>query len=269
VIVVVVKDQPQVPCRDVTQVGAEALGHRGASMLDDEGVEAAREEAEREVISATELLCGSSFVVSLEQALQFAGPVPPILAVVVREMALRLIARLAVGRRELGNHDANFAGEEGADRRIIQALKVAMAWTEQPLGHVRADALNTAVRVALVVLGAPQEHLFEEVADVLLDDKLRHDDEALLKVLGVTSARPRIGRAQRLQSLGQPADESAVADDEVVHFAGLARRGSEAAVADDHSLQLLRPEGQGGPVDQIVEKARNAFLSDRLGVGQA
>jgi hypothetical protein len=56
--------------------------------------------------------------------------------------------------------------------------------------------------VALVVLGAPQEHLFEEVADVLLDDKLRYGDEALLKMLGVTLARPRIGRAQRLQGLG-------------------------------------------------------------------
>jgi hypothetical protein len=269
VVVVVVEDQPQVPCRDVAQVGAEALGHRGASMLDDEDVEAAREETEREVISVTELLYGSSFVVPLEQALQFAGLVPPILAVVVGEMALRLVARLAVGRRKFRNHDANLAGEEGADRRIIQTLEVAMTRTRQPLSHVRADALDTAVRVALIVLSASQEHLFEEVADVLLNDELRHDDEALLEVLGVTSARPRIGRAQRLQGLGQPAGESAVADDEVVHLAGLARRSPETAVADDHSLQLLRPEGQEGPVDQIVREARNAFLSDRLGVGQA
>jgi hypothetical protein len=268
VIVIVIGDQSQVPCHDVAQMGAEALGHRGASMLDDESVEAAREKTERKVILIMKLLYESSFVVPLEQALQFAGPVPPILAVVVGEMALRLVARLAVGRRKLGNHDANLAGEESTDRRIIQALKVAMARIEQPLGHVRADALDTAVRVALIVLSAPQEHLFEEVADVLLDDELRHGDEALLKVLGVTSARPRIGRAQRLQSLGQPAGESAVADDEVMHFAGLVRRGSEAAVADDHSLQLLRPEGQGGPVDQIIKEARNAFLNNRLGVGQ-
>jgi hypothetical protein len=243
VVVVVIRDQPQMPCRDVAQVGAEALGHRGASMLDDEGVEAAREETEREIVLATELLCGSSFVVPLEQALQFAGLVPPILAVIVGEMALRLVTRLAVGRRKLRNHDVNLAGEKGADRRIIQTLKVVMARTRQPLGHVRADALDTAVRVALIVLSAPQEHLFEEVADVLLDDELRHGDEALLEVLGVTSARPRISRAQRLQGLGQPAGESAVADDEVVHLTGLARRGFEAAVADNHSLQLLRPEG--------------------------
>jgi hypothetical protein len=136
-------------------VGVEALGHRGASMLDDEGVEAARKKAEREVILTTELLYRSSFVVLLKQALQFAGLVPPILAVVVGEMALRLVTRLAVGRREFRNYDANLTGEEGIDRRIIQALKVAMARTEQPLSHVRADALNTAVRVALIVLSAP------------------------------------------------------------------------------------------------------------------
>jgi hypothetical protein len=110
-------------------VGAEALGHRGASMLDDEGVEAAREETEREVVSVTELLCGFSFVVPLKQVLQFAGPVSPILVVVVGEMALRLVTRLAVGRREFGNHDANLAGEEGINRRIIQTLKVVIART--------------------------------------------------------------------------------------------------------------------------------------------
>jgi hypothetical protein len=134
--------------------------------------------------------------------LQFADSIPPILTVIVGEIALRLVARLTVGRREFRNYDANFAGEEDVNRRIIQILKVVMARTRQSLSYVRADALNTAVRVALVVLNAPQEHFFEKIADVLLDDKLRHDDEALLEMLSVTSARPRIGRAQRLQGLG-------------------------------------------------------------------
>jgi hypothetical protein len=87
--------------------------------------------------------------------LQFADLIPPILTVIVGEIALRLVARLTVGRREFRNYDANFAGEEDVNRRIIQILKVVMARTRQSLSYVRADALNTAVRVALVVLNAP------------------------------------------------------------------------------------------------------------------
>jgi hypothetical protein len=66
VIMIVIRNQPQMPCRDVAQMSAEALDHRGVSMLDDEGVEAAREETERKVISITKLLYGFFFVVLLE-----------------------------------------------------------------------------------------------------------------------------------------------------------------------------------------------------------